>query len=66
MVDFVNTIEDEEVMPADVNEEFEDHIIDGDCVEKRTSTTVLNGTEIPIQQANERRTSTTTKCLSHY
>ena len=48
-------------MLAEVNEEFEEHSIDGDCGE----TLVLNGTKIAIQQANERRTSTTTKCFSH-
>ena len=33
MVNFVDTIEEEEDMPAEVNEEFEEHIIDGDCGE---------------------------------
>ena len=33
MVNFVDTIEEEEDIPVEVNEEFEEHIIDGDCGE---------------------------------
>ena len=33
MVNFVDTIKEEEDISAEVNEEFEEHIIDGDCGE---------------------------------